>query len=177
MLHKMPGKNRKEFSPIIPLLSAFLFVYFFDRASKYFAMKFLTAGATLPVIKNFLHLTLLSNTGGAFGIFQPMPWLFIIVAVIALISISVILLVGHKRLGLSEKCALVFMLAGILGNLTDRLLFGHVIDFIDFRIWPVFNIADCFITTGAGMLIIRMVATGYDGKGGSRCCRPRVNRR
>ncbi len=157
---------------MMPFLLTVFFVYSFDRVSKYLAMEFLTASGSFPLIKNFLHLTLVSNTGGAFGIFRSIPLLFTLVAVLALISIGVILLIGREKLGLSEKYALVFMFAGIMGNFTDRLLFGHVIDFIDFRVWPVFNIADCFITVGAGILIIRMLATGAGGRGESRCSRP-----
>ena len=133
-------------------------MYFFDRVSKYLASKFLTASESFPLVKNFLYLTLVSNTGGAFGIFRSMPWVFTVVSVLALVSICVILFVGRERLGMLEKYALVFILSGIMGNLTDRLLFGYVVDFIDFRVWPVFNIADCFITVGTGMLIICMVA-------------------
>ena len=169
MLHKMPGDKRKEISPIMPFLLTVFLVYFLDRASKHLAVEFLTAAGSFPLIENFFHLTLVANTGGAFGIFRSIPWFFTLIAILAVIIICVVLVVRYKKLVLSEKYALVFILAGIMGNLTDRLLFGHVIDFIDFRVWPVFNIADCFITAGTVILIIRMISASHNCKGEISC--------
>lgn len=97
--------------------------------------------------------------------FKSHPDLFAIIAVLSVFFICILLLFKYKDLRFSEKLALGFILSGTLGNLTDRLRFGYVIDFIDLRVWPVFNIADSFITLGVGILIISVISRG----GGQKC--------
>ena len=84
-------------------------------------------------------------------------YLFIFTSISAIILI-VLDLKKHqgKRLNI-YSLALSFILAGALGNLIDRMFFGYVIDFLDFRVWPVFNIADSAITIGALILIIKCI--------------------
>jgi len=94
------------------------------------------------VTKYFFTSTV--NTGVAFGLFQGYNWIFIIVSIIALI----ICVFNYKK----HKLEFSFLIGGILGNLIDRIFFGFVRDFIDLRIWPVFNIADSFIVIGALLL-------------------------
>lgn len=112
----------------------------------------MSPGSTVPVIKGIFHLTLVENTGAAFGIFRDHPAVF--VAIAAGFSFLVVLFIVIKRRVLSapEKFALSLILGGTLGNLTDRLRFGYVVDFLDFRVWPVFNAADSCITIGAVLL-------------------------
>ena len=129
-----------------------LFVCFLDQLSKFCARNFLARDPGIPVINNVFHLTLVYNTGAAFGLFREHPWLFAAVAVPAMALMMYFLGRGGLSLGRAEKVAVSFMLGGTLGNFIDRMVFGHVIDFIDFRVWPVFNIADSFITVGAVML-------------------------
>lgn len=118
-----------------------------DRLSKLLAAKKLLLHQSLPVIKGFFHLTLVHNRGAAFGILKNQTFFFILTAVSAIILIS-LKLGKHKAVSLCS-IALGLILSGALGNLIDRLFFGYVIDFLDFRIWPVFNIADTSITIGA----------------------------
>jgi len=109
-------------------------------------------GSSIPVLNNILHITLVRNTGAAFGIFSSYPHLFVVAAVIAAGFVLFFLVWRRALLNNTEIIALCFVLGGTLGNLTDRLRVGYVIDFIDFRVWPVFNVADSFITIGALML-------------------------
>jgi len=141
---------------VLLFASTFL-IYSLDQVSKFFAVDLLTPGESVTLIKNILHLTLVYNTGAAFGMFRSHPHLFVIIAALSVFFICVFLFLKRKRLRFFEKLALSFILSGTLGNLTDRLRFGHVIDFIDFRIWPVFNIADSFITIGVVILIVSVV--------------------
>ncbi len=113
-------------------------------------------GNSAPVIKNVFHITLVHNTGAAFGIFKSYPHLFIIIAFFAA-GFIIYYLKKVRAISISEKTAFCFITGGILGNLIDRIRFGYVIDFIDFRIWPVFNIADSFITVGAIILLWTIV--------------------
>jgi signal peptidase II len=97
----------------------------------------------------------LCNPGIAWGMHLP-QWLFWLCFLT--IIFFIILLIGKNfRQKLPDKlflCALVLLLSGALGNFLDRIFFGCVLDFIDLAIWPVFNLADIFITLGAALIII-----------------------
>lgn len=123
-----------------------------DQVSKVFVSSLVVKGNSVPVIKNFFHITLVNNTGAAFGILRSYPHLFILIAFFAA-GFIICYLKKSRAIGISKKTAFYFILGGIFGNLIDRIRFGYVIDFVDFRIWPVFNIADTFITVGAIMLL------------------------
>jgi signal peptidase II len=132
-------------------------IYLLDQLSKFFIEKLVLQGSSIPVVKNVFHITLVRNTGAAFGILRKHPHLFIVIAVLVAILIGYFLARRMRTLNTAEKVALCFILGGTLGNLTDRIRLGYVIDFIDFRIWPVFNLADVFITAGAAVLVWMVV--------------------
>ena len=108
------------------------------------------------------------NTGIAFGILKGSSNIILAVTVIGLALIVYSLrkdfLNGKDCLGVREllvrKITIGFILGGAIGNMIDRVRFGYVIDFIDFRIWPVFNLADSFITIGAVVLFWKLLVTG-----------------
>jgi signal peptidase II len=133
-------------------LFAIILLYFSDQATKFLAVKNLVSGESIPIIKNHLHITLVFNSGAAFGLLRATPHLFEVIAIVAVFLINFLLLRKSHALVPAEKISLCLILAGTLGNLTDRIRLGYVVDFIDFRVWPVFNFADCFITVGAIML-------------------------
>lgn len=148
----MPGERRKIRGQIVLYYFTVILIYFLDQLSKFSAVRLLRQGSSTPVIENIFHLTLVHNTGAAFGIMKSHPYLFIIAAFLATVIITLLLIKKGKEMTFAEKISLCFIMGGTLGNLTDRLRFGYVIDFIDLRIWPVFNIADSFITIGACLL-------------------------
>jgi signal peptidase II len=124
-----------------------------DQVSKLLTENNLSLGQSSPIIKNIFHLSLVHNTGAAFGIFKNQTLFFILTSVVAIMLI----LFNLKNSHLSKQpriyqIALSLILGGALGNLIDRLRFGYVVDFLDFRIWPVFNIADSCVTIGAILL-------------------------
>ena len=138
-----------------------------DQLTKFIILKNFQPGNSFPVIKNIFHITFVCNKGVAFGIFSETGSIFIWIPFIAAISIVLILTffkkiaLGHCRRQFSRKvkCTRIFLsliLAGAVGNLIDRIRFGYVVDFLDFRIWPVFNIADIAITVGTALLILQM---------------------
>jgi signal peptidase II len=148
----MPRRSRKIRGQIrIAYLAVFL-IYLLDQLSKLIVERYMSIGESLPVVKNFLHITLIHNTGAAFGVLKTRSFLFVVVAIFSILVINYMLIYKRHVLIRPERIALFFILAGTLGNLTDRLRVGYVIDFIDFRVWPVFNIADSFITVGAVIL-------------------------
>jgi signal peptidase II len=125
-------------------------VIILDQLTKFLALRFLSLNTPVPLIKNFLNLTLVHNRGAAFGLLQNQLFLFILVS---LFAIGLILYnLKNKSNSVILKVCLSLILGGAAGNLIDRMRFGFVIDFFDLRVWPVFNIADSAITIAAILL-------------------------
>jgi len=121
-----------------------------DQLTKLLVTKNLLLNQPVPIIKGIFNLTLIHNRGAAFGILKNQIALLILTSVCAIILIYFNLKSNKHRK--SWVVSLSLILAGAIGNLIDRLFFGYVIDFLDFRIWPVFNVADSSITIGAILL-------------------------
>jgi len=120
-----------------------------DQITKFFARTELKR--SIALIPKVFHLTLVKNTGMGFGLLKESNTLLIFITVII-----IGLLIYYFR-NLSENkhsnISLCLITAGALSNLIDRITLHHIIDFIDFRIWPVFNLADAFISIGIIYLI------------------------
>lgn len=127
-----------------------------DRLTKIFFSHILSLGESWVVLRNVLHMTLVHNTGIAFGLFRNQG---IVLIIIPVIMIALLLYnfyhykYNNEKLSRLYIVAVSLIIAGAIGNLIDRILYGYVIDFIDLRIWPVFNIADSAITIGAVLLL------------------------
>jgi signal peptidase II len=132
------------------ILAIVLIILSLDQLTKSLVTRNLSLSHSLPLIKGVFHLTLVHNRGAAFGILKNQIPLFIFTAILAIFLIYSSL--KNNRYGKFYSLSLSLILAGALGNLIDRSCFGYVIDFLDFRIWPVFNIADSAITIGAILL-------------------------
>jgi len=142
------------------LLAAFG-VYLADQASKAWAVKTLRFGEDRVVIRNFLQFAYTENPGIAFGQLQDHGsfgrWFFVVLAAAASIAVFYYFIrTPRNEDRVLGACAL--LLAGILGNLTDRVRLGYVVDFIvmhagDYH-WPTFNIADASICIGAALLML-----------------------
>ncbi len=128
-------------------------VFGLDQLSKFIAVRSLNIDESLPVAENIFHFTLILNTGAAFGLLKGAVFFFIAVGIFAVCAITLYARKMSKPF-FPRDMALGLILGGVLGNLADRLRFGYVIDFLDFRIWPVFNLADSAVTIGAILLII-----------------------
>ena len=136
------------------------FVFALDQAVKLLIYSMMETGETILVIPHFFNIHYIRNPGGAFGLFAggPEPLrvvLFLLFPVVCVIFIILMLRGTENKL---EITALGFILGGALGNYTDRLKFGAVIDFIDWHAmdywhWPTFNIADSFIVIGVGLVV------------------------
>ncbi len=130
-----------------------------DRVSKVICRQYLRPLGSIPVIKGVFHLTYVENTGAAFGMLQGNTWFLILTSV--LVSAVVAYLIWKvKPENRYVKLSLALILGGALGNLVDRVLLGYVVDFLDFRIWPVFNIADSCVVVGAILLGYFVVVKG-----------------
>ncbi len=109
---------------------------------------------SLPVIKNIFHITVVFNEGAAFGILRGKTLLLIFISII-FILIFCHILKTEKNKNLLFFIASGMILGGALSNLYDRIVFGFVIDYLDVRIWPVFNLSDTCISVGVGLLILQ----------------------
>ena len=107
---------------------------------------------SIPIIKNIFHITLVYNRGAAFGILQKNST-FLIYISIAFIFLFLIFIKKENSKRTLFLIASGLIIGGALSNLWDRLFLGYVIDYIDFRVWPVFNISDSCITTGVFFLL------------------------
>jgi len=130
---------------------------FIDQVSKLAVLKRLHQNDSVPVIDNIFHITLVYNTGSAFGFLRNQNWILTYMSVFAIIAILFLLLRRPKFSSVLYlniwQSALLLVLCGATGNLFDRLRLGYVVDFLDFRIWPVFNFADSMITCGVILLL------------------------
>ncbi|KPK40117.1 MAG: hypothetical protein AMJ78_07540 [Omnitrophica WOR_2 bacterium SM23_29] len=135
-----------------PFLIA-IFVVILDQITKAIAMTFLKYGESYLIIKKIFYLTLIKNSGAAFGLFKNQAAFFILVSGLAVTFI--IYFLSKKKV--SSYLPLALILGGAVGNLIDRLRVGYVIDFLDFKIWPVFNVADSCISIGAFLLFLLII--------------------
>ncbi|AVX24749.1 Lipoprotein signal peptidase [Pseudomonas syringae pv. atrofaciens] len=156
----------------LALLWLSVLVLVIDQASKYYFENALTLYQQIIVIPDLFSWTLAYNTGAAFSFLADgagwQRWLFALIAVV----VSAVLVVWLKRLGRDDTwlaVALALVLGGALGNLYDRIVLGHVIDFILVHwqnrwYFPAFNVADSAITVGAIMLALDMFKSKKTGE-------------
>ena len=123
-----------------------------DRVVKALVASAMTLGESIPVIDGIFHITLIHNKGAAFSSFQGQTFVLIVLPLIAL-TVGVVFLIRYRKVArpfLLFSIALIF--GGGLGNLIDRLRQGYVVDMFDFRVFPVFNVADIAVCCGAALL-------------------------
>jgi signal peptidase II len=144
---------------IVIFLSGVCAVVLIDRLTKNFFSGFLGLNESIALIRHFLYFTLVHNTGIAFGFFRDCGIVFIIIPVIltGLLVYNVYYYRHSPYLSRTYIVAFSLILGGAIGNLIDRIFLGYVIDFIDFRVWPVFNVADSAITIGAGIILLKCI--------------------
>ncbi len=123
-----------------------------DQLIKYWVRQSLPLNESFPVIEPFLYWTYVRNEGAAFGFFQGMNWILVLCAVIV-VGGALAYTLAHRP-QTNVVMALALIAGGATGNLIDRLIFGGVTDYIDVRIWPVFNLADMSIVAGSLLIII-----------------------
>jgi len=140
-------------------------VVLLDRASKWAVSASLPLHESLTVIPGFFHITHVENTGAAFGLFaeSTAQWkvaALVTFSLLALIVVSILLWRNSHSLS-TMTIGLSLILGGAFGNLWDRLVAGHVTDFLDFHIaqyyWPAFNVADSAIVIGAILLVAEIL--------------------
>lgn len=129
-----------------------------DFITKRCVLTHLTKVDTLSLWEDVFHLTYVENRGAAFGIMQNQKWLFIILTLAVLVVILYLFLKKKVKHPLMQT-ALSFLAGGAAGNLIDRIAYGYVVDFFDFKLinYPVFNIADIFVVVGAILFTVYII--------------------
>jgi signal peptidase II len=135
-------------------------LYAIDQFTKHLVLRLISPYEARSVVPDFFSLVNVTNDGAAFGSFKGNNLLFIVISGIALVVVMALLL-RRRQPDPWRDISLALLLAGILGNLTDRLLYGHVIDFLLFNLhvryadpWPAFNVADSCISIAVVLFII-----------------------
>lgn len=142
-----------------------LAVFLLDRISKYAIEAFMDPGQEIPVLGPVMSLHLRFNTGAAWGMLAgERIWL----TVVAGLMLLGLLISGAwaVRMAFLIRIGLPLLAGGAAGNFIDRLLSGAVVDFIDFHVWPVFNVADIAIVCGAVLICYHLIAAEVRSRSG-----------
>lgn len=152
-----------------PRLTALVFglaasAYVLDRVTKVLVEDHLAGRPPIVLVPHVVRLAYTTNSGGAFSLLTNVPWLFFGASVVVAAAIVVY---AFRVTVATTAVGLGLILGGALGNLTDRVvrgngISGRVVDFIDFHIWPVFNVADSCIVIGAAVLLVAGLVQGRD---------------
>ena len=159
-----PVRNR------LPALTALIaaLVLLADQAAKYLAVDRLTGRGRVDVLGDLFGFRLIRNSGAAFSIGTGATW---VLTAVALVVVVVIIRISRRLGSRGWTVALGLVLGGALGNLSDRLFrapsffHGHVVDFLELPHWPIFNLADMSIDTGAVLIaLLSLRGIGIDGR-------------
>ena len=152
---------------MLMIICIFIFLAI-DIASKLLISNLMDIYDSIVVIRNFFNITYVRNTGAAWSIFSDKTW-FVILLSFIIIVILFIYIYKNKPKFLIEIMGYSMILGGAIGNFIDRIIYGYVIDFLDFSIfgynYPIFNLADTFIVIGVILLLVYM----WRYKDGNKC--------
>lgn len=139
-------------------LTVFALGYALDQITKIVAVRRLSDGERVPLVGDFFQLHLIRNPGAAFGTGEGFTWVFSCLAIVACVVATAYAVRTRDPVW---AVALGFLVAGVGGNLTDRMLrapgpfHGHVVDFFELPHWPIFNVADICIDIAAVLIVVQ----------------------
>ncbi len=125
-----------------------------DQVVKYIIRSNMDLYQSIPIIGGIFHITYIQNTGAAFSMFSGHTGILALITVIITIGILVYLFRLRKDGHWALMLSLSLIVAGGLGNIVDRLSLKYVVDFLDLRVWPIFNLADVYVCCGCGLLVV-----------------------
>ena len=130
-----------------------------DQLTKYLVVQNIPLFGNVPAIPGLFRLTYVQNTGAAFSMLQNQQWLFLVVFLVLTVAIVYDFWKKSMPFTTLERWLIACVYAGGLGNMIDRVRLGYVVDMIDleFMTFPVFNVADCFITCGCILLMLHLI--------------------
>ena len=135
-----------------------------DQITKALTLANIPLWGRVEAIPGLFHLTYVQNTGAAFSSFEGMQWMFALIFAVFTVAVVYDFAKKYMPFTTAERWAIAAIYGGGLGNMIDRLRFGYVVDMIcvDFMDFPVFNVADCFITCGCFFLIAHLILFNKD---------------
>ena len=156
-------KNNKWFKRLLSL-GAVIVGVLADYFTKLLAVSRLQGEDPVPLWRGVLRFSYVENRGAAWGMLENHRWVFMLFSALAIVVIVIYLIRRDPPLSLFLSLSLI--LSGGIGNMIDRTFRGYVVDFIEFYLFefPVFNLADCFVVVGAGLLVIRLLADAVQEK-------------
>jgi signal peptidase II len=128
-----------------------------DQLVKYLISSSMDLNQTIPIIEDVLHLTYIHNSGAAFNLFEGRTGMLIALPLFVTLFILVYVVVKRNKEHWLQLLSLSLIAGGGIGNLIDRISQGVVVDYIDFRVFPIFNLADIAVTVGCGLLVIYLI--------------------
>ncbi|MDQ0203011.1 signal peptidase II [Pectinatus haikarae] len=134
-------------------------IVFIDQTVKHYIQSSMLPGMSFPVVQDIFSITYIQNAGAAFGILEDQRLFFIIVTMLVLICGAYFYPVLKKQCCML-RFGMALLLGGAAGNLIDRIRLGIVVDYFDFHIWPIFNIADIAIVSGVVIIIYHIFTKG-----------------
>ena len=140
---------------ILSFLAGIVFLVALDQLAKYWVLKVLKPHGPIPLIPGVLELSYVENRGAAFGILQNKLWFFLAITLLILaLMLWIYPRIPEEGRFLPLRLTVIFIVAGALGNMIDRIGRGYVVDFIYFKLinFPVFNVADIYVTCSAFVL-------------------------
>lgn len=140
----------------MPIVFLIIGIILIDQLSKFYIQETMTIGMSHPIITNVFHITYILNPGAAFGILENQRLFFIFIAIVMIFVVAYIYPKIPSNSSLL-RLGVALLVGGAIGNVIDRVKFGYVVDFFDFRIWPIFNIADITIVIGVTLIIYSMI--------------------
>ena len=155
------NKPKGDFAMLWILIAIIFGSVALDQFTKYLTVIYLQpegAAGSFHLWENVLHLTYVKNPGAAWGMLANHRWVFMTFSTIAIIGLGIYLF-GFSKDHKWVKISLAMIIGGGIGNMIDRICWGFVVDFIDFTLinFPVFNVADSFVTVGAGILMVYLI--------------------
>ena len=127
-----------------------------DQLIKYLIQANMVLNHTIPIIDGVFHLTYIQNSGAAFSLFQNKTEFLIILPLIVTVIVLIFMTKNRRTEHWTILLSMALIAAGGIGNLIDRIAYGYVVDFFDFRVFPIFNVADISVCIGCGLLLLYM---------------------
>ena len=148
-MSKKSGVNKKNL-----LFALFVLLLIVDQISKELVTFWVPPSSSIPLIGKFVYLTPVKNKGLIMGFFSNSVYLAVFLPILVMMVFIFFSLLKLRKKG---NLGIVFIISGATGNLLDRVFRGGVIDFIDIRFWPIFNLGDIFITSGTVLLCLDLI--------------------
>ena len=142
-------------------LIPFLGLLIADQAVKHLVRTTMVQGQSIPIIENIFHITYIENPGAAFGILANQRMLFLILTAV-IVGVMIYLYCSLSNKKSLTAISLGIVVSGAIGNFIDRFMQGTVTDFLDFRIWPIFNIADIAICVGLALICYFLIISNQE---------------